>query len=140
MKEAHGHHADTSLSVAPRSTFAIIVGILAVVIGVFSAQGFAKATEPVPDRAALVSECKREANRGHFHQLFSNQVLQHKKRMGEICQAWLTINDDKQDEHLAECLAESKRGPMNIRRGRNRDAFHVMRLKEVCGKLRAKSQ
>ena len=85
-------------------------------------------------QSSLVAECKSEAVRGHYRQLFTAQTLQHKQRMREICGDWRTVKDHERDRLLAECLAEAQRGPMSGRSGKS-DRGHVVRLKELCRSL-----
>lgn len=107
------------------------IGVAGLLAALTISQAMSAAAETSETQSSLVAECKREAARGHYRQLFTAQTLQHKKRMREKCGEWRTVKDHERDRLLAECLAESQRGPMYGRSGKS-DKGHVVRLKEFC--------
>lgn len=115
------------------------IGILSALpswIGIVNPSVAADSTE---SRAELVGACKREAKRGHYRQLRTRIVLEHKKRMVVLCEALRTEISavDARETALTNCLAEASRGPVNVNRRGGADRSHVARLKSICRSLAA---
>jgi len=115
----------------------ISIGIVSAVPGWIGSAIPNAAADSNESRAELVAACKREAKRGHYRQLHTRIVLEHKKRMVVLCEAFRTeISEIKARETaLTSCLAEASRGPVNVNRRAGSDRLHVARLKSICRSL-----
>ena len=110
------------------------IGVAVVLAALTISYAMTAAAETESTQSSLVAECKSEAVRGHYRQLFTAQTLQHKQRMKKICGDWPTVKELERDRLLVDCLAEAQRGPMYGRSGKS-DRGHVVRLKELCRSL-----
>lgn len=92
-------------------------------------------------RAELVAACKQEAKRGHYRQLHSRIVLEHKQRMLLVCDRlrFEPATEGERAAVLTACLAEASRGPINVNRRGGADRSHVVRLKRMCRALAERS-
>lgn len=115
----------------------ISIGIISAVPGWIGSAIPNAAADSNESRAELVAACKREAKRGHYRQLHTRIVLEHKKRMVVLCEALRTeiLNAQASEAFLASCLAEASRGPVNVNRRGGGDRLHVARLKSICRSL-----
>lgn len=113
------------------------IGIVSALPGWIGSAIPSAAADSKESRADLVVACKREAKRGHYRQLHTKIVLEHKERMVAICEALrMEISgENARATALTNCLSEASKGPVNVNRRGGADRSHVARLKSICRSL-----
>jgi len=115
----------------------ISIGIVVAMPGWIGSAIPSAAADSKVSRAELVTACKREAKRGHYRQLHTKSVVDHKKKMVVLCEVFLkeTPAVAAREAALADCLAEAARGPASVNRRGGADRLHVARLRTICRSL-----
>lgn len=87
---------------------------------------------------ALVETCRMEAQSDHAllgprNRVWRAEVVAHKRRMTEVCDAWSAATPDTAEALRQRCNEEAAGGP-NVRTVAYAP-HHIERMQELCGKL-----